>query len=143
MVVTPDALQPGTPPGFQQWCIVELFGHQRFAGLLTQADWPPGFGRLDIPATTGHKPVTQLVNPSSIYRLTPTTEEIATAVAASCRPEPVHRYELETAQREQAGEPAAEGWVDESQHPYGYFDDEQADDEEHSTVDPPERTTVA
>lgn len=84
-------------PGFQQWCVVELFGHQRYAGLLTQADWPPGFGRLDIPATPGHEAVTQLVNPSSIYRLTPTTETIATAVAAQCRPEPVHRWELPAA----------------------------------------------
>lgn len=98
MAVGPDALNPSAPPGFQQWCVVELFGHQRFAGLLTQADWPPGFGRLDIPATPGHDPVTQLINPSSIYRLTPTTEAIATAVAASCRPQPVHRWELERAE---------------------------------------------
>jgi len=82
---------------FDEWCVVELFGHQRFAGHLSQAAWPPGFGRLEIPATNGHPAVTQLINPSSIYRLTPTTEEIATAVAVACRPEPVHRWELPAA----------------------------------------------
>lgn len=127
MVVSPDALGPGTPPGFQQWCVVELFGHQRFAGLLTQADWPPGFGRLDIPATPGHDAVTQLVNPSSIYRLTPTTQEIATAVAASCRPEPVHRWELESAAPVSAAPAPPDAWgtADDPFH-----DDDPDDDED-------------
>lgn len=81
-------------PVFDEWCVVELFGHQRFAGRVRQAEWPPGFARLEIPATDGHEPVTQLLSPQSIYRLTPTTEALATAVAAKCRPEPVHRWEL-------------------------------------------------
>jgi hypothetical protein len=81
-------------PTFAEWCIVELFGHQRYAGLVRQADWPPGFARLEIPATPGHDAVTQLLSPQSIYRLTPTTEAVATAVAEQCRPEPVHRWEL-------------------------------------------------
>jgi hypothetical protein len=84
-------------PTFDQWCVVELFGHQRYAGRIRQADWPPGFARLEIPATPGHDAVTQLLSPQSIYRLTPTTEAIATAVAAQCRPEPVHRWELPAA----------------------------------------------
>lgn len=129
MVISPEALQPGTPPGFQQWCVVELFGHQRFAGLLTQADWPPGFGRLDIPATPGHEAVTQLINPSSIYRLTPTTEAIATAVAAQCRPEPVHRWELPAAGEKpdpgDAGIPDEPWSNDATAKPYGHFDDEE------------------
>lgn len=92
----PDRRTPVTtdPPTFDQWTIVELFGHQRFAGRLRQADWPPDFGHLDIPATPGHEAVTQLINTKAIYRLTPTTEDIATAVAAQCRPAPVHRWEL-------------------------------------------------
>ncbi len=90
----PELTTADTAESFNQWVIIELFGHQRFAGHLSQANWPPGFGRLEIPATDGHDAVTQLINPSSIYRLTPTTEAIATAVAAQCRPAPVHRWEL-------------------------------------------------
>lgn len=82
------------PTVFDEWCVVELFGHQRFAGRVSQADWPPSFVRLEIPATPGHDPVTQLLSPQSVYRLTPTTEAIATALAERCRPEPVHRWEL-------------------------------------------------
>lgn len=85
---------------FGEWCIVELFGHQRYAGYVRQADWPPGFARLEIPATPGHEAVTQLLSPQSIYRLTPTTEAIAAAVAAKCRPEPVHRWELPAPDRD-------------------------------------------
>jgi hypothetical protein len=88
--------QPDVPT-FAEWCIVELFGHQRYAGLVRQAEWPPGFARLEIPATPGHEAVTQLLSPQSIYRLAPTTETIATAVAAQCRPEPIHRWELPAA----------------------------------------------
>lgn len=98
MVITADALDPGAvPPGFKEWCVVELFGHQRFAGLVSQADWPAGFARLEVPATPGHGPMTQILSPNSIYRLSPTTEAIARVVAEECRPEPVSRYELEAA----------------------------------------------
>lgn len=93
-----------TTPIFDEWAIVELFGHQRFAGRIRQAEWPPGFARLEIPATEGHEAVTQLLSPQSIYRLTPTTEEIATRVAGQCRPEPVRRWEL----ADTAASPSAE-----------------------------------
>lgn len=82
---------------FDQWCVVELFGHQRPAGRVRPALFPAGHVRLDIPATNGHDAMTQILNPSSVYRMTPTTEQIATAVAANCRPAPVQRWELPTA----------------------------------------------
>ncbi len=50
---------------------------------------------MDIPATPGHGPETKYINPSSVYALHPTTEAIATAAAARCRPEPISRWELE------------------------------------------------
>lgn len=82
---------------FDQWCVVELMGHQRTAGRIRPAAFPAGHVRLDVPATDGHEAMTQILNPASVYRLTPTTEEIATAVAANCRPAPVQRWELPTA----------------------------------------------
>ena len=121
-------------PTFDQWCIVEMFGHQRYAGRIWQADWPPGFARLEIPATPGHDAVTQLLSPQSIYRLTPTTEAIATAVAAQCRPEPVRRWELPAAPDDHDDEWAAEGMAMAADPDPDYgkdLDDDGEDEDEH------------
>lgn len=104
-------------PQFDEWCVVELFGHQRTAGRIRPAVFPAGHVRLDVPATDGHEAMTQILNPSSVYRMTPTTEEIATAVAANCRPTPVQRWELPVAPTGDA-EPVAVGAGD------GYYGDE-------------------
>lgn len=50
-------------------------------------------GRIDVPNEEGGF-TTQFFGGSSIYRLTPTTEEIARAVALRNQPVPVHRWEL-------------------------------------------------
>jgi hypothetical protein len=92
------------PDDFDHWCVVDLFGRQRFAGRVRKAEFPSGFLRLDVPATPGHGALTQLYNPSAVYGLSVTTEEIATATAARCRPEPVHRWELPAL----AGSPGAQ-----------------------------------
>jgi hypothetical protein len=83
-----------TDTAFDEWAIVDLFGHQRFAGRVRKAEFPPDFLRLDVPATPGFDGLTQLISPKAVYALTPTTKDIATAVAARCRPEPVRRFEL-------------------------------------------------
>lgn len=76
-------------------CIVELLGHRRLGGYVTEQEVAGAkFLRVDIPATDGHEPMTQLVNPASVYCLTPTTEEIATKAATLARPAPVSRWEL-------------------------------------------------
>lgn len=80
-------------PEFKQWAIVELMGHVRIAGLVTEEErFGAKLGRVEIP--NGAEFVTQYFNGASLYRLTPTTEELARAVAASNQPEPVHRWEL-------------------------------------------------
>jgi hypothetical protein len=50
-----------------------------------------GMLRIDIP---GEPPATQFYSPAALYALTPTTEEVARAVALRSRPEPVQRWEL-------------------------------------------------
>ncbi len=78
---------------FREWAIVELMGHVRVAGLVTEVErFGSKLGRIDIPNGNGF--TTQFFNGSSLYRLTPTTEEIARAIATSSRPEPVHLWEL-------------------------------------------------
>lgn len=77
---------------FAYWCVVELMGHRRLAGFLTEQEIAgKGFLRLEIPGQPG---ATQFINPNSVYAITPTTEAIARAVAETHQPAPVQRWEL-------------------------------------------------
>lgn len=84
-----------TDQTFSEWCVVELLGHRRLGAYVTEQELAGAkFLRLDVPATPGHEPMTQYVSPGSVYCLTPTTEELATAAARLSRPEPVTRWQL-------------------------------------------------
>jgi hypothetical protein len=79
---------------FDQWAILELMGHVRVAGRVTEEErFGCRMGRIDIPTADGGF-VTQWFGGSSVYRLTPTTEEIARTVATNCNPAPVGTWEL-------------------------------------------------
>ena len=80
---------------FDTWAIVELMGHRKIGGRVTEqiiAGAP--LLRIDVPEITGQPGFTQFYGPSSIYSLTPTSEEIARKFAAYRREEPVSPYEL-------------------------------------------------
>ena len=92
------ATKPEAPQAFAQWCIVELLGHRRLAGLITEVQLAgAGFLRLDIPKTDRGPARTQYVAPASVYALHPVDETTATRVATTCYPDPVHRWELPAA----------------------------------------------
>lgn len=79
---------------FAHWAIVELMGHRRLAGFLSEVEVAgKGFLRLDIP-TGDDTSATQLYNPASVYAITPTSEETARRVAELSQPAPVQRWEL-------------------------------------------------
>ena len=76
------------------WAILELMGHRRLAGKLTETTIAGGaFLRIDIPMKDGSIS-TQFYSPGSIYCITPTTEAIARAVSLSSQPEPVNLWEV-------------------------------------------------
>jgi hypothetical protein len=79
---------------FEGWCVLELMGHRRLAGYVTEQEIAgAGMFRIDLPGED--KPVaTQFYSPAAVYCLTPTTEEIARAIAKRNQPEPVQRWEL-------------------------------------------------
>jgi len=81
---------------FEGWCVLELMGHRRLGGYVRQEEVAGApFLRIDVPAAgPGLSAATQFYSPSAVYCVTPTTEELARAVAASNRPAPVSRYEL-------------------------------------------------
>jgi hypothetical protein len=76
---------------FEEWALLELFGHQRLAGRVTEQQLGgASFVRVDVPEDKkkGWK-LTKLYNPSAIYSITPVTEETARLVVRSISPEPV------------------------------------------------------
>ena len=83
---------------FEGWCILELMGHRKLAGYVGEQEIAgAAFLRLDVfDGEQSHEPVvTQFYSASSVYCVTPTTEEIARKLGARSTPRPVARYELE------------------------------------------------
>ena len=63
---------------FEQWCIVELFGHTRIAGLVTEATIGGcAFIRVDVPKfdVPDETLFTRYLGNGAIYALNPTTKE--------------------------------------------------------------------
>jgi len=89
------------------WAVLEQLGHRRTAGLVSEEErFGTLLGRIDVPrpeTDTGF--VTVYFAGSSVYSLTPCTEEVARAVAKSNQPAPVHSYELPKALPAPAGNP--------------------------------------
>ena len=79
---------------FDEWAILELMGHRRLAGKVSECAIGGGsFIRIDMPMRN-NKTATQFYSPGSIYCITPTTEEIAREVSLASQPEPVARWEF-------------------------------------------------
>ncbi|MGE5590980.1 MAG: acetyltransferase [Bacillota bacterium] len=79
---------------FAEWAILELMGHRRLAGHVTEQEIAgASFIRIDVPGVDATV-ATQFYAPVAIYAITPTTEEVARAVASANQPEPVTRWEL-------------------------------------------------
>jgi len=75
-------------------CVLELMEHRRLGGFVSEVEVFGGkLLRIDIPAPD-ETMQTQFYSASSLYCITPTTEDIARAVALRNQPQPVHFYEL-------------------------------------------------
>lgn len=91
---------------FDQWCVVEIMGHKKYAGRVTEQELGgTSFVRIDVPEVEGHPAFTKLFGAASIYCITPTTEDIAKAVASEYRESPVFLYDLPDEWREKIRQP--------------------------------------
>jgi hypothetical protein len=89
---------------FQEWCIVEIMGRQRYAGLVTEQTLAgQAMLRVDIPKTAKQNAFTKLFGGGSIHSLTPTTEVIARGLAERLDQAPIAVYDLPLATRQQLG----------------------------------------
>jgi hypothetical protein len=69
---------------FEVHALVELFGHQRIAGKVSETVIAgSGFVRVDVPATSKRAAFTRFFGPSAIYGITPVDETVAQALAES------------------------------------------------------------
>jgi hypothetical protein len=76
---------------FDQWGVVEVMGHKKFAGHITeQVIAGSALVRVDVPEVVAldnnrvertYAPFTKLIGVGSVYAITPTTEEIARRMA--------------------------------------------------------------
>ena len=66
------------------WALVELFGHNRVAGKVTEAEIGGGsLIRVDVPAVRDREPLTKYYNVKAIYALTPVDEATCLEMAKS------------------------------------------------------------
>ncbi len=88
-------------PQVGMWAIIELFGHQRIAGYMTeQVIGGQGFIRVDVPeiAADGSQqaiqPHTKFYGPGAVYAINPVDESLARLAARQIRHAPVSEYGL-------------------------------------------------
>lgn len=80
---------------FDIFALVELMGHQRLAGRVTeQVVAGHGFLRIDVPETTTNPAFTRLVSPNSVYAINPITEEVALQYAESLSVKPINTWDI-------------------------------------------------
>lgn len=106
------------PSSINTWAIVDLFGPQQIAGLVSEH--PIGgesMLRVDVPAVPGHEAFTRFYGVKAIYSLTPCSEDIARVAVERLRERPITIYGLALPEPK-----PADG------DPYDWSDEEDEDD---------------
>lgn len=85
---------------FELFAIVELFGHQRLAGKVSeQTVGSSTFVRIDVPETTVQPKFTRIVNPSAVYAINPVTEEVMLEMAQKIEQKPIDAWDIREMQK--------------------------------------------
>lgn len=80
---------------FGEWCILEMMGHVKLAGFITEEQRFGGtMGRIDVPPGAGEPALTQYFGGTAVFRITPVQESIARAIAEKHRPQPLAPFRL-------------------------------------------------
>ena len=79
------------PAGF--WAVVELFGHKRLAGRISEVEFAgSGMLRVDVPPAGDLPQFTRFVAPKAVYSINPCDEETARRAADQFRMRPIQLY---------------------------------------------------
>lgn len=77
------------------FALVELFGHTRIAGKVTeQTVGSSTFIRVDVPETNSQPSFSRLLNPSAIYAINPVTELVAKEMAERIETAPIESWDI-------------------------------------------------
>ena len=98
------------------WAVIELFGHQRIAGRVSEHNLGGTFVRVDVPAVDGRPAFTKLFGQNAIYGITFVDRDVALAAAERLAIRPVTPYDV--------GALTTEAMRDRLTHA-GYDDDEK------------------
>jgi len=83
---------------FEQYAVVELFGHQVIAGMVSeQVIGGQGFVRVDVPAVNGQAAFTKFYGAGAIYAISPCDEQTAMEAVIRIRPKPIQMFVYERA----------------------------------------------
>lgn len=81
---------------FEQWALLELFGHMRIAGKVTEQSIAGGaLLRVDVPETKKCPGFTRFFGISAIYSINPVTEKVARAMAEQMAVMPVTEWDID------------------------------------------------
>lgn len=81
--------------GFREWALVELMGHQRIVGFVSeQTIGGAAMLRVDVPDAEGATRFTRLYGSSAIYAINPVSKEVALKLAGAVDAEPVKAWQL-------------------------------------------------
>ena len=102
---------------FEHHCIIELMGHQRIAGLVTEEEIAgQPFIRVDIPAVDGIAAFTKFYSPNAIYCITPVEEVTCLAAVNRDRTRPFATWGLQFDTPELADKVSVD--YDDDDHPF-------------------------
>jgi len=88
---------------FKAWAVVELFGHTKLAGYVSEYEWGgSSFVRVEIPATSKREAFTKLLGAKAIYSINPCSEEFARLQAEKLDVQPINTYNPEIMSKQDA-----------------------------------------
>lgn len=85
---------------FELNAVIELFGHQRMAGKVTeQTIGSSTFIRVDVPETETQPSFTRIINPSAIYAINPVTLDVMQHMANKIQNKPIEAWDIRQMQK--------------------------------------------
>lgn len=86
---------------FDQFCIVELMGHQQIAGKVSEQEIAGHeFLRVDVPEIDGIDGYTKFFSAGAVYGITPVDEETCLRAVRAFRVPPIETWRLKSPQLE-------------------------------------------